>query len=206
MTTASSARLRTDRSTPQPALPRSCGRLSIPGMTLDDLGSRICIMGPSNSGKSTLATAIARARGLAPIHLDRLYYLPNTDWQMRSNEEFIALHDQALTGANWVIDGNYSQCLPQRLARATGMILLDTSTATSLLRYVRRSLFERGRLGGLEGGKDSVKWQMIRHITITSRENRRRYDELFEQVSLPKVRLATGREIARFYRSEGLRR
>lgn len=31
------------------------------------------------------------------------------------------------------MDGNYSRCLPQRLARATGFILLDTSTATSLL-------------------------------------------------------------------------
>jgi adenylate kinase family enzyme len=29
-------------------------------MTLDDLGPRICIMGPSNSGKSTLATAIVQ--------------------------------------------------------------------------------------------------------------------------------------------------
>ncbi|KAK0340144.1 hypothetical protein LTR94_031719, partial [Friedmanniomyces endolithicus] len=32
-------------------------------MTLDDLGPRIIIMGPSNSGKSTLAQSIARARG-----------------------------------------------------------------------------------------------------------------------------------------------
>jgi serine kinase of HPr protein (carbohydrate metabolism regulator) len=33
-------------------------------MTIDDLGPRICIMGPSNSGKSTLAEAIVRARDL----------------------------------------------------------------------------------------------------------------------------------------------
>ena len=29
-------------------------------MDLDDLGARICILGPSNSGKSTLAAAIGR--------------------------------------------------------------------------------------------------------------------------------------------------
>ncbi|TGQ03272.1 AAA family ATPase, partial [Mesorhizobium sp. M00.F.Ca.ET.217.01.1.1] len=39
-------------------------------MNLSDLGDRICILGPSNSGKSTLADAIARKRGLTPIHLD----------------------------------------------------------------------------------------------------------------------------------------
>ena len=52
-------------------------------MTIDDLGPRVCIMGPSNSGKSTLAEAIARARGLPAIHLDQLYHLPDTDWQPR---------------------------------------------------------------------------------------------------------------------------
>jgi hypothetical protein len=91
------------------------------------------------------------------------------------------------------MDGNYSRCLPQRLARATGFILLDTSTATSLLRYLRRSWFERDRLGGLEGGKDSVKWEMIRHIAVTTLKNRRRYREMFEHISLPKIRLSTAR-------------
>jgi adenylate kinase family enzyme len=175
-------------------------------MTLDDLGPRICVMGPSNSGKSTLATAIARARGLTPIHLDQLYHVPNTDWQPRTDEEFIALHDEALSGASWVIDGNYSRCLPQRLARATGFILLDTSTATSLLRYLRRSWFERNRLGGLEGGTDSVKWTMIWHIAVATRRNRRRYKEMFVHIRLPKIRFGTAREIIRFYRSEGLGR
>jgi adenylate kinase family enzyme len=175
-------------------------------MTLDDLGTRICIMGPSNSGKSTLATAIGRARGLTPIHLDVLYHRPNTDWKPRPSEEFTALHDEAIRADNWVIDGNYSRLLPQRLARATGIILLDSSTAISLLRYLRRSWFERNRLGSLEGGKDSVKWAMIRHIAVTTRENRRRYKEMFVRISLPKVRLATTRELARFYRSERLGR
>jgi adenylate kinase family enzyme len=175
-------------------------------MTLDDLGSRICILGPSNSGKSTLAAVIGRARGLTPIHLDQLYHLPKTDWQARPYAEFVALHEAALTGERWVMEGNYSRCLPQRLERATGIILLDASTATSLLRYLRRSWFERARLGGLEGGKDSIKWAMIHHIAVATRKNRRRDKELFDQIGLPKIRLSTARDIARFYRTEGLRR
>jgi adenylate kinase family enzyme len=163
-------------------------------------------MGPSNSGKSTLAAAIARARSLTPIHLDQLHHLPNTDWQPRPDQEFIALHDEAISGTSWVMDGNYSRCLPQRLARATGVILLDASTATSLLRYLRRSWFERDRLGGLEGGKDSVKWDMIRYIAVTTRRNRWRYKEMFGHIALPKIQLSTPREFAWFYRSEGLGR
>ena len=56
-------------------------------MTLDDLGPRIIILGPSNSGKSTLAEAIARARGLEAIHLDQLHHQPGTDWVQRPPEE-----------------------------------------------------------------------------------------------------------------------
>jgi len=175
-------------------------------MTLDELGPRICIMGPSNSGKSTLATAIAHVRGLTAIHLDQLHHLPNTDWQPRPEDEFIALHDAAIAGECWVIDGNYSRCLPQRLARATGLILLDASTATSLLRYLRRSWFERDRRGALEGGQDSVKWDMIRHILVVTRRNRRRYAEMFGRLDLPSIKLRSAREIAHFYRVERLDR
>ena len=44
-------------------------------MMLDVLGPRICIMGPSNSGKATLAEAIARAQGLKAVHLDQLQHV-----------------------------------------------------------------------------------------------------------------------------------
>ena len=173
-------------------------------MTLDDLGPRICIMGPSNSGKSTLAEAIARSRGLPPIHLDQLHHLPNTDWEPRPEEEFIALHDAAIAAPHWVMDGNYSRCLPQRLARATGYILLDVPTATSLLRYLRRCWFKRDRKGALEGGQDSVKWSMIRNIAVSTRANRRAYQAVFAQLDLPKVELVGTRDLARFCRTSGL--
>lgn len=163
-------------------------------------------MGPSSSGKSTLAGAIGRARGLPVIHLDQLHHQPHTDWQPRPEVEFIALHDEALKGESWVMEGNYSRCLPQRLARATGFILLDASTMVSLGRYLRRCWFQRQRAGGLEGGQDSVKWAMIRHIAITTRVNRRRYEALFAAVDLPRIRLASPRALADFYRANGLRR
>ena len=173
-------------------------------MTIDDLGPRICIMGPSNSGKSTLAEAIGRSRGLPAIHLDQLYHVPDTDWQPRPEVEFTALHDEAILAPRWVMDGNYSRCLPQRLERATGFILLDVPTMTSLLRYLRRSWFEPDRPGALEGGRDSVKWEMIRHIAIATRANRKRYEEMFDRITVPKMRLATTRELTHFYRSAGL--
>jgi adenylate kinase family enzyme len=175
-------------------------------VTLDDLGPRICIMGPSNSGKSTLADAIRRSRGMPSIHLDQLHHVPNTNWLPRPDAEFVALHDTAISAPRWVMEGNYSRCLPQRLERATGFILLDVPTTTSLARYLRRSWSGRSRQGALEGGKDSVKWNMVRHIAITTRANRNRYKQMFDGIVLPKLKLATPAELTDFYRMAGLDR
>lgn len=172
--------------------------------TLSSLGPRICILGPSNSGKSTLAEAIARKHDVPAVHLDQLFHQPNTDWTPRPAAQFLRLHDQAIAQARWVMDGNYTSRIGPRLARATGVILLDTSTVTSLFRYFRRTWFERDRRGALEGGQDSVKWQMIRHIAIVTPPNRRRYADLYEGIELPKVKLATTEALKRFYRDEQL--
>jgi adenylate kinase family enzyme len=173
-------------------------------MNLTDLGERICILGPSNSGKSTLAEAIARKRGLEVVHLDLLYHLPNTDWEVRPTDEFLALHDAAIARERWAIDGNYSKCMPQRFARATGLILLDISTPASLFRYCRRTLFERERIGALEGGRDSIKWEMIYHIPVVTPKNRKRYANIFRDIDLPKVRLMSLHAIKQCYLRWGL--
>lgn len=175
-------------------------------MQLAEFGQRICILGPSNSGKSTLAAAVARKLGLPVVHLDQLHHLPDTDWQPRPRSEFVALHDAAIAGERWVMDGNYSQCLPRRLRRATGVILLDISATASLFRYFRRSLFGRNRIGALQGGQDSVKWVMIRHICVVSPKNRKRYAVLFGDIELPKMYLKSMNEIDRSYENWGLER
>lgn len=67
-------------------------------LSLYDLGPRICIMGPSNSGKSTLAKAIASKTSFPLIHLDQLHHLPDTKWVPRVPEDFYRLHEEAVSG------------------------------------------------------------------------------------------------------------
>jgi len=164
-------------------------------MKLSDLGHRICILGPSNSGKSTLANAIGRKCDLQSIHLDQLYHLPDTQWRPRPTEEFVSLHDAAIAGERWVMDGNYTKLLPQRLARATGIILLDVSTTLSVMRYINRTVFQGQRYGGLQGGKDVLNWNMFHHITVVTPKSRQRYANLFEQWTLPKLQLSSAKAI-----------
>ncbi|NBI50761.1 AAA family ATPase [Burkholderia sp. ISTR5] len=173
-------------------------------MSAADLGPRICVMGPSNSGKSTLASAIGHAFALPVIHLDQLFHQPGTDWQPRPQGEFIALHEQAIAGDQWVMDGNYSVCLSRRLQRATGFILVDTPTAISLFRYLRRSWIEQNRHGGLAGSRNTVQWEMIRHIVVATRANRVRYARIFNDIGLPKIRMTSAHAVRAFCRESGV--
>ena len=84
---------------------------------------RILILGSSGAGKSTLARALGEATGLPVVHLDRLWWLPG--WENRSREEFDCLLEQELSRESWIMDGNYARTLPQRLARAQGVVLLE---------------------------------------------------------------------------------
>jgi len=96
------------------------------------------------------------------------------------------------------MDGNYSSCLDERLSRATGLILLDVPTLTSLWRYIGRCQGKRVRHGGWATQRDPVRLSMLRHIIGPTRANRKRYRVLFEQCSLPKILLSTPQELAAF--------
>ncbi len=166
---------------------------------LATLGRRICVCGPSNAGKSTLAAALGHKLGVPAIHLDQFRHLPNTNWQQRPDEDFHRLHDEAIAGAEWVIDGNYSKLIGKRLDRATGLVILGDNRWASLYRMIRRSLFERHRHGHLEGGQDSIKWDMIRWILIVQPRRRPSYLAMLRERSLPRIETNSMRELRQLY-------
>lgn len=173
-------------------------------MKLGDLGQRICVLGPSNSGKSTMAQAIGRGRDCLIVHLDQLWHLPNTAWTPRPRQDFAALYEAALAQERWVMEGNYLGVLPQRLARATGVIVLDVPTVIGVLRYLRRSWCEPHRCGAPEGANDQVNWAMLRHITVVERRKQQELLRLVDAAALPTLVLPSTAAIDRFYRSERL--
>lgn len=169
------------------------------------MGRRIVILGPTNSGKSTLAEAISRKLDIPAVHLDRFRHLPNTDWAVRPDPEFHALHDAAIAEMAWVMDGNYSVLLPQRFARATGVIVVNDHYLPRFGRYLRRTLFEPQRAGGLEGNRDTIKWQMLSWIWQT-RNSIGRYRDFATATGLPMADCQSMADINALYRHWGLNR
>ena len=72
---------------------------------MSTLPARIVVVGISGSGKSSLATALARMLDCPHVELDALHWGPQ--WSERSAEEFRALAEAAVSGSRWVVDGNY---------------------------------------------------------------------------------------------------
>ena len=175
-------------------------------LPLHALGERILVIGPSNAGKSTLALALSEKLDLPTVHLDQLHHLPNTDWEPRPEEDFKALHDEAILADRWVMDGNYSRLMPRRFERATGAILLTSNKWLRLGRYFKRTLInEAGRAGHLEGARDHLKWQMIDWIVFKTPSNAVRYANKLRAASFPLVECHTVAELKTLYREWNLR-
>jgi adenylate kinase family enzyme len=172
---------------------------------LQSLGERIVVLGPSNAGKSTLTVALSKKLGFPAIHLDQLFHIPNTDWQQRPEVEFTALHDTAILGEKWIVEGNYSRLMPQRFARATGAILVTSSHWLRFARYLKRTLSNREeRAGHLEGAKDSIKWEMIHWILVQTRNSGLNYSQAIQGSGLPAVECHTTVELNELYRAWAL--
>lgn len=161
-------------------------------LPLDALGPRICIMGPSNSGKSTLAKAIARKTDLPAVHLDQLHHIPDSQWMPRAPAEFLRLHAEAVSQEGWVMEG---KCIEERFARATGLILLDVKVTVALLRYIRRCYSSTPRIGGLGMGREPMSLEMLKYILRTAPQNRKHHKKLYDQVRLPKLLLPSPRDV-----------
>jgi adenylate kinase family enzyme len=104
-------------------------------ITLEKLGKRICIIGCSSAGKSTLAERLSAKLNIPSYHLDLLAYYPNSKWTRKSDNEFIMAHHSIIQKEKWIIDGNYSVCMTDRIKKASAIIWLDANVLTSAFRY-----------------------------------------------------------------------
>ena len=103
---------------------------------------KVLLIGSPGAGKPTLALQLAEELQLPILHLDKLWHATDYSAAAREGfrqeiEAFMASHD------SWLIDGNYANRLPQRLAQADHVIWLDYSRWLCLYRVLLRSFQAR---------------------------------------------------------------
>ena len=171
--------------------------------SLSTLGLRICIIGNSAAGKSTLAQHLGKRLHIAVCHLDQIAHIPNTNWEPRDrallridHQAFLAQHEQ------WVIEGNYSYLMPERFQQATTIIWLDFSRWGSAYRFIKRSLQNnKNRAGNLEGARQQFNFKMLKHILFTVPKNKVKYQKLIEQSGVPCIRIRSFNALMQYYKT-----
>lgn len=135
---------------------------------------RILIIGCSGSGKSTLARALGKKLELPVVHLDQLWW--REGWQNVSVDDFDAKLAAVLVRDRWIIDGNYSRTMEQRLERCDTVVYLDFSRWTCLWGMLQRVLGSYGKVRPdmSAGCPERFDWEFIRWIWNYNRENRAR--------------------------------
>lgn len=146
--------------------------------------SRILIVGPTGTGKSTLGKLLGERLGIAHQSLDELHFNPG--WQPKPEEEFFANIDRVVAEDRWILDGNYNRAQHRIRPRVTSMIWLNYPFVTNFRQLFRRTMARAWTGEELYNGcHESFRQSFFSRESIllwlctSFRRNRIRYGELF---------------------------
>lgn len=91
---------------------------------------RIIVIGCPGAGKSTFSRKLRDSTGLGLFYLDTIWHRP--DRTHISRDEFDERLGEILAQESWIIDGNYSRTMEQRIKASDTVILFDLPTKTCL--------------------------------------------------------------------------
>ncbi|MCG5246102.1 AAA family ATPase [Methylorubrum extorquens] len=159
---------------------------------------RMVIHGPPGSGKSTLARQLGARHGLPAFHLDRAYWRPG--WIEAEPAAFRAEVERIAALPAWVIDGNYTDTIAPRFARADTVIYLDMPAWRCTARVLRRTLSSLGQVrpAGPEGCPEQLTLEFLRDTASWNRIRRASHLALVESFAGHRVVLRGSPAVRRF--------
>ena len=104
---------------------------------------RICIIGGSGTGKTTLADNLGKKLNLPVYHIDGIHYLKN--WEVRDKKERDKIILDIINKEKWVIDGTYRSTLKERLEKSDFVIYLDYSSIAQIKGVLGRFIKSNGK-------------------------------------------------------------
>ncbi len=145
---------------------------------------RILILGSPGTGKSTLSRELSHVLGLPLYHLDQLFFEAN--WVINEPVFRQKLHD-VLHEDQWIIDGNYTSTLSDRLTRADAVIYLDYPTPLALsgiiTRYFRYRQTTRPDMA--PGCTEQLKFSFLWYVLTFKRKKRKQTLAHLAAVKIP---------------------
>ena len=159
---------------------------------------KIVILGNSGAGKTTLALQLQQQLNLPLYHLDQLWWLPG--WKEDTRENFDRKLGEILRKDSWIIDGEYTRTLAERLKFADTAILLDYPSILCLWRTLKRITLWYGktRPGMTPGCPEHYDWAFLWYVWRFRRNYMDRINETLQNFHGEVIRLKSPAEAKRF--------
>jgi len=128
---------------------------------------RINVIGTSGSGKTTFGRELSSVLQIPFIEMDAIFWGPG--WSEPDDIELFPKLSAALSGENWVLDGNYSRTLDIKWKRVECVIWLDFSFPRTVWQAVKRAisrLISQQELWPGTGNRESLKMLFSRDSIV----------------------------------------
>lgn len=160
---------------------------------------RICIIGGSGTGKTTLANNLGKVLNLPVCHIDGINHLEN--WETRDKEERDRIILKKVEEEKWVIDGTYRSTLTERLERADFVIYLDYSSMAQLRGVFKRYLKYHGKeREEIPGCKERITLKFLVFVLKWRKTRRAEIVEKISKIDKEKIHIFKNRkELNKWY-------
>ncbi len=148
--------------------------------------NRISIVGGPGSGKSTLCNILSRELGLPAIHLDAINF--NKNWVEVDKSKRDKIISMKSKEEKWIIDGNYTKTLKERLYKSDFIIWLDYSTFMHLKGVIKRYLkIRNSEKPEIPGCKERLRFSFIKFVVMYNKSKRNVIVEYLKDIPKDKV-------------------
>lgn len=164
--------------------------------------NKICIIGCSGTGKTTLANNLGKELKLPVYHLDGINYFSN--WEARDKNERDKIILEKINEDKWIIDGTYNSTLLQRLEKSDFIIFLDYSSFAQISGVIGRFIKNRGKeKEEIPGCKEQMNSEFFWWVVNWRKNKRNGIIKMINQVDSNKVYIFKNRrQLNKWYKNQ----